>query len=79
MNNIAVFVDAGYLFAQGSTALTGSDYRKVNKGIPSEFDGRLIAKGRDAIGRDLNNNEKKNLRIAFFENVRKRKPDLFKG
>jgi uncharacterized LabA/DUF88 family protein len=30
-----------------------AEYRKVNKGVPSEFDGRLIAKARDEIGRDL--------------------------
>lgn len=52
-------------------------YRKVNRGVPSEFDGKLIAKGRDAIGRDLDQNEKRNLRAEFVEAVKKRKPALF--
>lgn len=30
MSRIAVFVDAGYLFAQGSTALTGSTQKRTN-------------------------------------------------
>ena len=52
-------------------------YRKLNKGVPSEFDGKLLAKARDAIGRDLDKKERSNLRAGFVEAVKKRKPALF--
>jgi uncharacterized LabA/DUF88 family protein len=52
-------------------------YRKLNKGVPSEFDGKLLAKARDAIGRDLDSKERSNLRAGFVEAVKKRKPALF--
>jgi hypothetical protein len=54
-----------------------AEYRKVNKGIPSEFDGKLIARGRDTIGRDLNHKERRNLRASFVEAIKRRKPALF--
>jgi hypothetical protein len=34
-----------------------AEYRKMNRGVPSEFDGKLIARGRDTLGRDLNHEE----------------------
>jgi hypothetical protein len=54
-----------------------AEYRKVNRGIPSEFDGKLIARGRDIIGRDLDHRERGNIRANFVEAVRKRKSALF--
>ncbi len=36
MSRIAVFVDAGYLFAQGSTALTGSKKKRTDIGLDKE-------------------------------------------
>lgn len=54
-----------------------AEYRKTNNGVPPEFDGKLLAKARDAIGRDLEQKEKRNLRAAFVDAVKKRSPDLF--
>lgn len=54
-----------------------AEFRKHNKGVPSEFDGKLIAKGRDLLKRDLDQNEKRNLRARFIDAVKARKPDLF--
>ncbi len=54
-----------------------SEFRKKNRGVPAEFDGKLLAQARDQIGRDLNANEKKTLRAKFVEMVKKRKPELF--
>jgi uncharacterized LabA/DUF88 family protein len=47
-------------------------FRKSNVGIPSEFDGRLLAKARDQIQRDLTQSEKKSLRAKFVEAIRSR-------
>ena len=54
-----------------------SDFRKQNKGIPSEFDGKLLATARDQFGRDLDHRERRIIRTRFFETVKLRKPDLF--
>jgi hypothetical protein len=54
-----------------------AEYRKMNRLVPSEFDGKLIARGRDILGRDLNHEERRNLRASFVEAVKKRKPSLF--
>ena len=56
-----------------------AEYRKTNNGVPPEFDGKLLGKARDAIGRDLDQKEKRNLRSGFVEAVKKRKPELFKA
>lgn len=55
-----------------------SEYRKHNKGVPSEFDGKLLAKAREALGRDLDQFEKRNIRARFVDAVKARKPDLFR-
>lgn len=54
-----------------------AEYRKINKGVPSEFDGKLLARARDALGKDLDQHEKRNIRSRFVEAVKARKPDLF--
>jgi hypothetical protein len=40
-------------------------YLESQHGIPREFDGKLLARGRDAVGRDLDSQEKKYIRAKF--------------
>lgn len=54
-----------------------SEFRKTSNSVPTELDGKLLAKARDALGRDLDQNEKRNIRAKFVDAVKKRKPDLF--
>ncbi len=54
-----------------------AEYRKLNKGVPPEFDGKLLAKARDALGRDLDQKEKRNLRATFVDGAKARKPENF--
>gem|GEM_PF-1275034 len=49
------------------------EYRKRNNGIPPEFDGKLLAKARDMIGRDLLQTEKHKLRAKFVEAIKDRR------
>lgn len=53
-----------------------SEYRKSNKGVPPEYDRKLIAKARDEIGRDLEQRERWELRAAFVDAVKKRSSPL---
>lgn len=43
-----------------------------SRGVPSEFDGRLLAKIRAAIGRDLDADERSQARACFVREARKR-------
>jgi uncharacterized LabA/DUF88 family protein len=52
-----------------------NEYRKNNRGIPPEFDGRLLAMARDLINRDLNQAEKKTLRARFVDAVKAHTPE----
>lgn len=52
-------------------------YRKTNKNVPPDFDGKLLAVARDVIGRDLDQKEKRNLRASFVAAAKKRKPEFF--
>lgn len=52
-------------------------YRKTNKTIPSELDGKLLAKAREGFGRDLTQREKRSLRASFVDLVKARQPELF--
>ena len=42
---------------------------ETSRGLPSDFDGRLLAQCRDAIGRDLETWEKRGMRTRFREQV----------
>jgi hypothetical protein len=44
-------------------------YWTTQKGVPPEFDGRLLAKSRTEIGRDLDMDEKRFVRIEFSNAV----------
>ena len=44
-------------------------YWTTQKGVPPEFDGRLLAKSRAAIGRDLDIDERRFIRLQFVEVV----------
>ncbi|MCH8999833.1 MAG: NYN domain-containing protein [Proteobacteria bacterium] len=44
----------------------------TQRGVPPEFDGRLLAGGRAKIGRDLDTLEKRRMRTKFNESVRER-------
>jgi hypothetical protein len=101
MDRIAVFVDAGYLFAQGSVLVAGrtlprhqivldhnavitalTDLAKRVSGspllrvywydgtstgpIPRDLDGKLLARGRAALGGDLDSAQKQHLRHTFL-------------
>lgn len=55
-----------------------ANFRKLNgSGIPSEIDGRLLATTRSVLKRDLDQQEKKKLRVAFIGAAKQRRPDLF--
>lgn len=54
-----------------------ADYRKSNNSVPPDLDGKLLGRARDALGRDLEQKEKKTLRARFVEAVKKRQPALF--
>ena len=56
-----------------------AEYRKAARGVPPEFDGRLLAKARDRVGRDLDALERKGIRAGFVDAVKARSPDLFKS
>jgi hypothetical protein len=45
---------------------------QAQRGVPPEFDGKLLGKTRDALGRDLTPPEKKQVRAAFSEVIRGR-------
>jgi hypothetical protein len=45
-------------------------YWGTQRGVPPEFDKRLLAKSRDEIGRDLDMNEKRFARVTFTDAVR---------
>ena len=47
-----------------------AEYRKGNNNIPSEFDGKLLAKARDQVKRDLTQSEKRSLRGKFVAEVK---------
>lgn len=47
-------------------------YWETQRGVPPEFDGKLLAQGRAKIGRDLDTFEKRQMRTKFNESVRKR-------
>ena len=53
------------------------EYRKGNNNIPSEFDGKLLAKARDQVKRDLTQSEKRSLRAKFVDEVKSRNPSRF--
>lgn len=61
-----------------ASALTTSDlagcaaYWKTQRGVPGDFDGKLIARGRAEIGRDLSVDEKRHIRRMFTSAVRAR-------
>jgi uncharacterized LabA/DUF88 family protein len=54
-----------------------AEYRRKNSGIPPEYDGKLLAKGRALLERDLSNDEKKRMRARFVDKLQRRQPDLF--
>lgn len=54
-----------------------AEYRTKNRGVPAEFDGKLLARSRELLRRDLDNSEKRTLRSHFVEAMRSRRPDLF--
>ena len=54
-----------------------AEFRKTSSSIPPEFDGRLLAKAREGMGRDLDQKEKRNLRSHFVSAVKLRRPTLF--
>ena len=45
-------------------------YWMTQRGLPPEVDGRLLAKSRAGIGRDLDNGEKRFARVQFIDAVR---------
>ena len=45
-------------------------YWKGQRGVPVEFDGKLLARGRAALGRDLDTSEKRLMRTLFSTAVR---------
>ena len=45
-------------------------YWKGQRGVPLEFDGKLLARGRVALGRDLDTSEKRRVRVLFTAAVR---------
>jgi hypothetical protein len=45
-------------------------YWSTQRGVPPEFDRRLLAKSRDEIGRDLDADEKRCSRAAFADAVK---------
>jgi hypothetical protein len=59
--------------------LSFAEYRKSNSNIPSEFDGKLLARARDQIQRDLTQGEKRSLRAKFVDEVKSRNPSQFEN
>ena len=47
-------------------------YSATQRGVPSEFDGRLLARSRSEIGRDLTAEEKRYIRTSFTAAIRAR-------
>lgn len=54
-----------------------AEFRQTSRSVPAEFDGKLLAKSRELLNRDLNADEKRMLRTNFVESVKSRKPELF--
>jgi len=54
-----------------------AEFRKTNKTLPPDLDGKLLAKAREALGRDLEPQEKRTLRAAFVDAVKLQDPKLF--
>jgi len=56
--------------AMGSSEVTAiKTYWKTQRGVPQEIDGKLLARGRAQIGRDLSAEEKRHIRAKFSQTV----------
>jgi len=74
--NSNVFVNSkDQVVAEVVGAISPTDLARLKKevstsqGVPSEFDGKLLGKCRDALGRDLDMKEKSSLRTAFRNRI----------
>ena len=45
-------------------------YSTARRGVPGEYDGKLLARTRAEIGRDLSDDERRRIRSKFIEGIR---------
>ena len=80
MDRVAVFADAGYLFAQGSAELCGAKLTRsqvtLDPGaVAAAFDARLLAMSRNRLGAPLDAVQKAHVREAFRRALDARLPE----